>query len=155
MWPGAAQARASLSKYQHVGPFWGAHPISRGAPPWQASVTVCLGCPWDPNAAKAPPSGENLTSLASGPVSCIKKKKPNELAPFQELEPAIVIRTHGGHRVNAMMISYSKELPRPGLPPQGPGVVALNKRQPLACEHPLLNLLRFCHPGSLKTEIIE
>ena len=24
------------------------HPIPRGAHPWQASVAVCLGCPWDP-----------------------------------------------------------------------------------------------------------
>ncbi len=28
MWPGAAQARASPSKYPHVGAFGGAHPIS-------------------------------------------------------------------------------------------------------------------------------
>ena len=30
-------------------PFWGAHPISRETPSGQASVAVCLGCPWDPN----------------------------------------------------------------------------------------------------------
>ena len=46
------------------------HPISRGAPPWQASVAVCLGCPWDPVNASWPLRLliENLTNLGSGPV---------------------------------------------------------------------------------------
>ena len=42
----------------------------RGAPPWQASVAVCLGCPWDQTGQVATfgLSIENLTNLASGPV---------------------------------------------------------------------------------------
>ena len=46
------------------------HPIPRGAHPWQASVAVCLGCPWDPVNASWPLRLliENLTNLGSGPV---------------------------------------------------------------------------------------
>ena len=38
--------------------------------PWQASVAVCLGCPWDQTGQVATfgLSIENLTNLASGPV---------------------------------------------------------------------------------------
>ena len=38
-----------LSQIPDVRPFWAPHPIPRGAPSGQASVAVCLGCPWDPN----------------------------------------------------------------------------------------------------------
>ena len=40
----SADSRAGDSE-----PRWAPHPISMWAPPGQASVAVCLGCPWDPN----------------------------------------------------------------------------------------------------------
>ena len=45
---------------------------SRGGGSWQASIAVCLGCPWDQTSKlRFGLSIENLTNLASGPFSML------------------------------------------------------------------------------------
>ena len=79
----SARAAAPVEN-PHVRPFCGPHHISRGAPPWQASVAVCLGCPWDPTGQVSTlrPSIHQFGFRPRGPVIHILRRPSLVRSPF-------------------------------------------------------------------------
>jgi len=79
----SARAAAPVEN-PHVRPFCGPHHISRGAPPWQASVAVCLGCPWGPTGQVSTlrPSIHQFGFRPRGPVIHILRRPSLVRSPF-------------------------------------------------------------------------
>ena len=108
----SARAAAPVEN-PHVRPFCGPHHISRGAPPWQASVAVCLGCPWGPTGQVSTlrPSIHQFGFRPRGPVIHILRRPSLVRSPFLFRSLA---RVHLLHVTNAPGFRWGPAAVGPG-----------------------------------------